>query len=91
MIMCILLYHKLILKNQIQAPAYLASPRMHLNLDENMSQGEELGVWPHPAPPVALLAPILHRPDPDPISDLCVMGIGIARILTFVVEALSPI
>jgi hypothetical protein len=47
MIMHILLYHALILVNKNLTPASLVSTRMHLNLDENTSQGEELGVRPH--------------------------------------------
>ena len=45
MIMCISLYHSLILLNKNLIPASLGSPCMHTHLDENPGQEEEPGVW----------------------------------------------
>ena len=42
MIMCISLYHSLILLNKIRAPASQGSTRMHVHLDEILGQEEHL-------------------------------------------------
>ena len=46
MIMCISLYHSLILLNKNLTPASLGSPCMHTHLDENPGQEEDLGAAP---------------------------------------------